>query len=214
MVAFFCPPPFIAGSKLTFEPVSIGTITTPSNTAVFTADLPVGLIVFLETCTTTSGSGTRPLASVDVGGDAGAVVIDAPGGWNVNASISMYENLVAGNKTVTLTHSGGGINGAWVDAYVLKGYQSTAAHDTKLDPTIGTNTSNAVNIDIPAGGIALAVLRKSNNNAVTWTGATARDTRDDIKTALHQAASDSPGHAIGVSWAGSANSRLIAASWR
>lgn len=213
MVAFFCPPPFIAGSKLTFEPVSIGAITTPSNTAVFTADLPVGLIVFLETCTT-SGSGGRPLASVDVGGGAGAVVIDAPANANINASISMYENLVAGNKTVTLAHSDGAINGAWVDAYVLKGYQSTAAHDTKLDPTTGTNTSNAVNIDIPAGGIALAVLSKNNNAAATWTGATARDTRNAIKTALHQAEAASPGHAIGVSWSGATGSRLIAASWR
>jgi len=111
----------------------------------------------------------RTVSSISIGGSNGTLI--TPSSGDQVASIA-YREVSAGNNNVTVVYNSTAERDA-VNVYLITGYTSATPSDSAASTTgSGSESSRAMAMTIPAGGVAVYGVVSANTGAISWDNAT------------------------------------------
>lgn len=137
---------------------------------------------------------TFTLNSVTVAGSTATQVVTQSSVSNDYRSVVHYIDSITATSGDIVYTCAGGISGVMIGVYTLVGAASGTASDTDTDQSSSAITSQAINLDIPAGGVAIACAANAGSpmgasSAYGWTNLTeAFDTWNESPYTLGTAA--------------------------
>jgi hypothetical protein len=166
-------------------------------------------------------SGDRSISSATIGGIAASIVATTTS--NQACAIVTASGITATTGTVEITLSGAARR-CNIASYLIKNPTSTTAFD--FDTEADSSTTDTAELDIPAGGVAIAVgySRATAGNSFSWSISAGSITEnfDQIGTessgrfsgALTNIQSTARNAAVITATHANSSSSLVAASWR
>jgi hypothetical protein len=159
--------------------------------------------------------GTRAVSGVTIGGVAAGLTAVGPSG-NQPSAIAYLVVKAGTTADIVVSFSGGAVARSAIYVWTLYGWQSTTPFHNALG---GGGLTSTATLNIPHGGVGLAVITKNAITDLSWAGVT-EDAETDMGAGAGAGAASSQnmtaetGRAISATSSSSVQSSLSAASWR
>lgn len=199
----------------------LGTYASADDNTTYSTTVDVGTItrptLLVMGCSGYNNLDAHTFTSASIGGSAATSAVST--GYSDLPTAIYYREVSSGGSTTfsfTITATSQLKRGI-IHYWKIENYLSSTPTDTDIQSSVAS--SQVASVNVSAGGVIIAHSGSLNTGGISWTNATERydsvlDTSTRFSAADNQVFAEATGYNVTSTFGGSAESKLLCATWR